>query len=120
MFEQEIAKYYVMDPKEDAMRSSRYLEERELIHACLGLAGETGELIDLIKKSVNYGSPLSPLDKGKLLNEAGDVIHYLARILSQNGFTLEDAKAANLAKLSKRYPNGYSNKAAITKRDQVK
>lgn len=113
-FEKTIQEYYVMRPDEDLARDQRYLENRELIHACMGLSGESGELVDLIKKSVNYGKPL---DTDKLLNEAGDVVHYLARILDAHGFTLEDAKAANLDKLEARFPQGYTDKAAIDRKD---
>lgn len=113
-FEKTIQEYYVMRPDEDLARDQRYLENRELIHACMGLSGETGELVDLVKKSVNYGKPL---DIEKLLNEAGDVIHYLARILDSYDFTLEHAKAANLDKLAARFPQGYTDKAAIERKD---
>jgi NTP pyrophosphatase (non-canonical NTP hydrolase) len=113
-FERSIQEYYVMRPDEDLARDERYLDNRELIHACLGLSGETGELVDLVKKTVNYGKEL---DTAKLLNEAGDVIHYLARILDSFGFTLEDAKAANLNKLQSRFPHGYTDKAAIERKD---
>jgi NTP pyrophosphatase (non-canonical NTP hydrolase) len=113
-FEAKIQEYYVMRPDEDMARDERYLANRELIHACMGLAGETGELVDLVKKSVNYGKPL---DLDKLLNEAGDVIHYLARILDAHGLTLENAKAANLDKLAARFPQGYTDQAAIERKD---
>lgn len=96
-------------------RDARYTEHRELIHSCLGLAGEAGEVVDLIKKSVSYGTPIYT---GHLLEECGDTLHYLARILDYWGFTLEDAKKHNLDKLHKRFPNGYSNKDAIERNDK--
>ena len=110
----QIDQYYVMGPIESMIRTANYVKERELIHAALGLAGEAGEVVDLIKKSVNYNTPLLEFD---LLNECGDTLHYLTRILSLNGFTLQDAVDANLTKLSARFPTGYSNTAAIERKD---
>ena len=114
-FVQKLAKYYVLSPMEAFQRSRRYVENRELIHAAMGLAGESGEVLDLIKKSVNYGSPLND---DKFLEECGDTVHYLARVLEQRGFTIADAQTANLKKLALRFPEGYSDTAAIDRKDQ--
>lgn len=71
----------------------------------LGLAGESGEVIDLVKKWLYQGHDL---DKGDLLHEIGDVLWYLALTCNAFGYTLEDAMTANITKLHQRYPDGFS------------
>lgn len=63
--------------------------------AVLGLAGETGEAIDLIKKHIRDGA--HPGEKLKL--ELGDVLHYLTVIAGSYGWTLDDLVVANMHKL---------------------
>lgn len=113
-YEEKIGQYYHLTPEEAGLRRQQYETHQELIHASMGLCGESGEVMDMIKKSVNYSRPL---DKSQLLEECGDVLHYLARVLDLNGLSLEDAKAHNISKLQKRFPNGYSNHAAISRED---
>lgn len=85
------------------------------MHAAAGLAGESGEVLDLIKKHWVYNKPL---DREKLLEEMGDVHHYFTQLCLITGFTLEDVIANNTAKLIKRYPEGYTDAAAIARADQ--
>ena len=114
IFSEKIASYYKLSNEESDQRNQSYLENRELIHATMGLCGEAGEVMDLVKKSVNYSKPL---DREKLLEECGDTLHYLARVLTEAGSSLEEAIEHNLKKLSKRFPQGYSHEAAINRQD---
>jgi NTP pyrophosphatase (non-canonical NTP hydrolase) len=98
-------------------RKDRFAEEYELTHAMLGLAGETGEVIDLIKKNLAYGKEL---DKEKLTLEMGDLFHYFMRIACLTGLSLDDIIEGNLKKLSARFPNGYTNTDAINKTENKK
>ena len=75
-----------------------------LVKNALGLAGEVGEVVELIKKDRYHGLPL---DADKLRSEVGDVLWYLTDLCAQAGFTLADAAQANVDKLRKRYPNGF-------------
>lgn len=70
----------------------------------LGLAGETGELVDTIKKVV-YHKRGGLQDK--LVEEAGDVLFYLSQVLWDYNITLEQVMETNVAKLNRRYPNGF-------------
>lgn len=76
----------------------------------LGLAGESGEFADIVKKHLGHGHPL---DDDKALKELGDVLWYVARAAAKLGFTLDDVAAANIAKLRKRYPDGFSTVASL-------
>ena len=96
--------------------------QADLIHMTLGVAGEAGELVDAIKKHWVYGKPL---DVGNVVEELGDLLFYIQGVLnivtSQGVLapeTLEDLMVANMNKLSKRYPTGYSDQAAIARADK--
>lgn len=71
----------------------------------LGIAGEAGEVADLIKKVVGHGHDL---DHDKLVKELGDVLWYVADLASTIGVTLNDVAEINVAKLAARYPDGFS------------
>lgn len=72
-----------------------------LPHAALGLAGEAGEVADIVKKYTRGYGYLT-----KLLEEMGDVLFYLQALCNIEGITLEDVRDANVAKLKARFPDG--------------
>jgi NTP pyrophosphatase (non-canonical NTP hydrolase) len=86
------------------------------LHAAIGLSGESGEVLDLVKKSWVTGE-LKPLDLDKLQTEAGDTLHYLVMLCVKQGWTLEDLAANNKRKLDLRYPQGYSDAANVARLD---
>lgn len=88
--------------------------ERKL-HAAVGVASEAGELLDALKKTWVYGKEL---DYENILEECGDALFYMTALLNECGFTLQDAMEHNVAKLRKRYPNGFSQKDAIARADK--
>jgi NTP pyrophosphatase (non-canonical NTP hydrolase) len=83
---------------------------RDLAEFCLGLAGETGEVCDLIKK---HWRDNRDLDLDKLKKELGDVLWYVTMIGSRFGLALEEIAAANTAKLAARYPDGFTRDGGI-------
>jgi NTP pyrophosphatase (non-canonical NTP hydrolase) len=87
-----------------------------LLHASLGICGEGGELADAIKKNVYYEKDL---DLENVLEECGDLLFYIQAMLDECGYTIEQAVEHNIAKLNKRYPQGYSNKAAQERADKA-
>ena len=88
-----------------------------LVHMVLGIAGESGELVDAVKKSFAYNKPL---DLANIHEELGDILFYVQGMLNFLGaeFTLADIVALNTKKLKKRYPTGYSDAAAIARADK--
>ena len=86
-----------------------------LVHAGMGMSGETGEILDNLKKSVMYGKPL---DAKNLKEECGDVLWYMAVMLDQLGSSFEEVMQMNVTKLAKRYPNGFSEKDALARKDK--
>jgi NTP pyrophosphatase (non-canonical NTP hydrolase) len=86
-----------------------------VLHGAVGMCGESGEVIDKVKKVLIYGKEV---DKKDLLNECGDVLWYMTILLHELGYNLEDAMKANVEKLEKRYPNGFNTKDAISRKDE--
>lgn len=87
-----------------------------MVHASMGIAGEAGEVVDAVKKTWIYGKQL---DRENILEECGDLLFYIQALLTENGFTLDNAMAHNVAKLSIRYPEGYTDQAAIDRADKT-
>ena len=81
----------------------------------LGLTGECGEIADLIKKKVHHLHQDITVEDFK--KELGDVLHYLAGIATILGIDLDDVATANIEKLKKRYPNGFSVEDSIKRVD---
>lgn len=71
--------------------------EGQLVHSVMGLAGESGELLDKVKKCLfKPGYELTPED---FRDEVGDILYYLAVLTSLMGLTFEDLSVMNRAKL---------------------
>lgn len=75
-----------------------------LTHWVLGLAGETGEVVEPIKKLIFYGTPIG---RTQMVEELGDVLWYLTNIASEYGLYLDEIAEYNIQKLKKRYPEGF-------------
>lgn len=73
--------------------------------ASMGLAGETGELIDMLKKWIGHGHELNLSEVEK---ELGDIIWYVSEIATTLDLHLSDITSKNLDKLAARYPEGFS------------
>lgn len=81
-----------------------------LINSVMGLCGESGEAIDIVKKWLAQGHPL---DREHLAKELGDVAWYLAEAATALDLDLEDILRANLEKLERRYPDGFSTEKSV-------
>lgn len=73
------------------------------IYPALGLAGESGEFADKVKKAWRNGTPL---DLFSTVRELGDVLWYIAAAARDIGVTLEEVAEANIAKLTDRRDRG--------------
>jgi NTP pyrophosphatase (non-canonical NTP hydrolase) len=83
-----------------------------LINSVMGLCGESGEAIDIVKKWLAQGHEL---DKEHLAKELGDIAWYLAEAATALDIPLEDILQANLDKLKKRYPEGFETRRSLTR-----
>jgi NTP pyrophosphatase (non-canonical NTP hydrolase) len=76
--------------------------ERDITIASLGLAGEVGEVMELLKKRVRDGT----FDEVNLKKELGDVIFYWARLCEMFGLTPSEVLQANIEKNESRKARG--------------
>lgn len=88
-----------------------------LLHAAIGMSGESGEVLDMIKKVWVYEKLIDP---EKLIEELGDIIFYWQAMANLMGISAHEIKLKNMRKLNKRYPQGYSDQAAIDRVDVKK
>lgn len=84
--------------------------KHRLDNGCLGLAGESGECCDILKKHRFQGHEL---DVNHLIEELGDVMWYVAEAAAGIGVTLEDVAKRNVEKLERRYPSGFDAQRSI-------
>ena len=87
-------------------------EKDVLLNGVMGLCGEAGECIDIVKKHLHQGHEL---DKARLARELGDVAWYLAETAQALGIPLEDILRGNLDKLKKRYPQGFETARSVNR-----
>ncbi len=99
----------------NAIRERLSDENIRLLHACMGLSGESGEVVDAFKKHLLYGKPL---DRGNLLEECGDILWYMGVMIRTLGSSFDEVMQMNHDKLNKRYPTGYTDKNAILRLDK--
>lgn len=78
--------------------------ERLLLNGLMGLNGEAGEAIDILKKHLFQGHEL---DTAHVAKELGDVAWYLAVSANAIGYDLETIMQMNVDKLKARYPDGF-------------
>ena len=89
------------------------LEKKDvLINSVMGLCGESGEAIDIVKKWLAQGHTL---DKEHLAKELGDIAWYLDEAATALDLSLGDILQANLDKLEKRYPNGFETRRSLSR-----
>lgn len=85
-----------------------------LINGVMGLCGESGEAIDIVKKHISQGHEL---DKEKLVKELGDIAWYLAETAYALGVDLEEVLELNIQKLKNRYPDGFCTEKSINREE---
>jgi NTP pyrophosphatase (non-canonical NTP hydrolase) len=87
-------------------------EHIRILNGVMGLNGESGECIDLVKKHIFQGHEL---DTTLLAKELGDVAWYLAVSADAIGYDLEDIFQMNVDKLQARYPESFDRNKSINR-----
>lgn len=80
-----------------------YPEKHAIVYPALGLAGESGEIAEKVKKWLRGDREL---DADLLVKEIGDVMWYVVSLADDLGFTLQEVINANVEKLSSRKERG--------------
>lgn len=107
MMDQEMASRFVGINKPNLLSETENIGE--IVNGCFGLAGESGETLDLIKKWIFHEKTL---DKEHLKEELGDVMWYIAMICHGFDFDLDEILELNIKKLKTRYPEGFEPQKA--------
>ena len=84
-----------------------------LINSVMGLCGESGEAIDIVKKWLMQGHEL---DREHLIRELGEVAWSLAEAATALDVPLEAVFQGNLDKLRQRFPNGFDTRASVNRK----
>lgn len=98
------------------VRASTFINKQVDVVAmtAMGLAGEVGEYVEIIKKDMFHGRPLNYPD---IVSELGDILWYLAGACTAHGLDLSYVAQQNILKLSKRFPNGFETGAGKDRQD---
>ncbi len=83
---------------------------QQLENGVMGLNGEAGECIDILKKHLFQGHEL---DRDHIAKELGDVAWYLALSAYAIGYDLETVMRMNVDKLYARYPDGFDQEHSL-------
>lgn len=102
--------------QKEALRTESGMNKEypRLLNGLMGLNGEAGEAIDILKKHLFHGHEL---DKEHLAKELGDVAWYIAISADALGYDLETILQMNVDKLKARYPDGFEAEKSIHRKD---
>lgn len=92
------------DYQERALTTAVFPKQHALAYTALGLAGESGEVADKVKKILRGDT--ANVDYDGIAKELGDVLWYLAVLSDVLGYNLSDIAQMNLQKLAKRQAEG--------------
>jgi NTP pyrophosphatase (non-canonical NTP hydrolase) len=81
-----------------------------VLHGVVGIATEAGELLEALRDHVEHGKPLDPVN---LREELGDLMWYMAILCRALGTDFETEQKRNIAKLTARYPEKFTETRAI-------
>ena len=92
-----------------------------LATSALGIGGESGEVVDIVKKVLYHGLTFDQEVKEKLVRELGDLFFYVAFLTKYVlGLTIEDVMLANVGKLKDRYKTGTFTEAEFLAKERAK
>lgn len=100
-----------------AQRTSAGASSSKIENGILGLCGETGEIADVYKKYLYQGHEF---DREHMVEELGDVCWYVAELAAGLGVPLEDVLERNIAKLRRRYPDGFDAERSLHREGERK
>lgn len=96
---------YIAEYQREALKTNNPNADTLLMTA-MGLAGEVGEYVELIKK---FRFHSRGLDNYQAADELGDILWYLAVASNAIGISLEEIAQRNITKLRIRFPQGFQD-----------
>ncbi len=104
--------------QKEAMRTASGVcaatSENLILNGVMGLNGEAGEAIDMVKKATFQGHDL---DYRHIAKELGDILWYIAVTAQGIGYDLETIMQMNVEKLRSRYPDGFEAEKSMHRKD---
>ncbi len=92
---------YQQEARQTALYPNRL---KNLEYPTLGLAGEAGEVANIVKKiQRDFGGKITDEIRAKLKDELGDVLWYIAACADELNLTLVEIAEFNVEKLAKRH-----------------
>jgi NTP pyrophosphatase (non-canonical NTP hydrolase) len=92
---------YQAEAKQTALYPRRL---NNLEYPTLGLAGEAGEVANIVKKiQRDFGGEITAETRRKLKDELGDVLWYISACADELGLTLQEIAEFNVEKLAQRH-----------------
>lgn len=92
---------YQSEAKQTALYPNRL---KNLEYPTLGLAGEAGEVANIVKKiQRDFGGEITEEIRGKLKDELGDVLWYISACADELNLTLQEIAEFNVEKLAARH-----------------
>lgn len=88
------------------------IEQRDILHAAMGICTEAGELQDQLKKSFFYGKKL---DMVNIEEELGDAMWYIGMCCQRLGLSMEKIMEQNIEKLRVRFPEKFTTELALSR-----
>lgn len=88
----------------------------EMVFAALEMSAEVGEVANLVYK---HAFQQHDLDREDVKEELGDALWGMAVLCHAVGITLDDVMAYNIAKLCRRYPDGWTREASLARVDHA-
>lgn len=95
-------------------QTDKFSPDDLLQNGVMGLCGESGEVIDIVKKVMFQGHELSRKD---IRDELGDVAWYWSLACYALGFKASEVLEANIEKLKDRYKDGFSKERSINRKE---
>jgi NTP pyrophosphatase (non-canonical NTP hydrolase) len=92
-------------------RASEHTFQERLFNWSLSLVEEAGETAGVVKKFLFHGHN-SEWARLKVVDELGDLLWYADALMEELGISWEEVLEGNIAKLKKRYPDGFSSEAS--------
>jgi len=88
------------------------VKRAQLLHALLGVISEAGEMVEAFRRTHDEENDAVRVN---CIEEGGDMIWYVTRWLKTSGSSVEDASQRVVAKLKTRYPDKFTEQAALNR-----
>jgi len=83
--------------QEKTSETAVYPDDNPISYLAMGVTGEAGEIADKVKKHRRDGADLEPV-----IDEVGDLLWYIAQLVGELGYDLDEVAERNIEKINDR------------------